>query len=130
VLRRSDVVVTSARRHHGKLIVALDGVTSAEDAKPLAGRTLLVARDDIVLGRDEYLDDDLVGLPLVDEAGRRLATVREVRHYPAQDCLVVEPGDAFVPMVREFIRSVDLARGCIVVALPPGLLDGTLADEA
>lgn len=121
--------IANARRHRGRLLVTLEGADSQEAAQALHGATLAVPRDEVPLRNDEYLDDDLVGLALCDEMGSKLGTVSAVRHYPAQDCLVVTPGDALVPLVKEFVRAVDLPAKRIVVALPPGLLDGS-PDEA
>ncbi len=74
------------------------------------------------LGPDEYLDADLIGLRLLDEKGTELARVVGVEHYPAQDCLVVEPGRALVPLVKAFIKRIDVDDGVIVTELPEGLL--------
>jgi ribosomal 30S subunit maturation factor RimM len=47
--------------------------------------------------------------------------VDSVAHYPASDMLVV--GGVMVPMVSEFIRSIDVAARRIVIAPPEGLFD-------
>jgi 16S rRNA processing protein RimM len=130
VIGRGVVVVASVRRHRGRLFVTFDGVKSADDARPFVGRSVLIARDDVVLREGEYLDDDLIGLTLVDESGTAVGKVSGVRHFPAQDCLVVGARGALVPMVREFIGKIDPAQGRIVVTLPDGLLDDSLAEKA
>ena len=123
--------VRSIRLHQGRPLVAFDGVDDATAAETLAGAQLTIARDDAQLARDEYFDDDLIGCTLIDPAGRELATVTGVEHYPAQDILRVDTGDQenMVPMVRSFIRSIDLSARRITVELPPGLLEGN-AEEA
>ena len=113
----------SVRRHHERLLVGFEGVDTPESARALVGGELFAERADVPLGSDEYLDADLIGLRLVDEKGRELARVVGVEHYPAQDCLVVEPGRALVPLVKAFVRHVDLGAGTIVTSLPVGLLD-------
>jgi 16S rRNA processing protein RimM len=130
VAGRADVVVAGTRRHRGRLVLTFEGVTTADAAQAFAGRSVLVSRDQVVLREDEYFDDDLVGLTLVDESGATLGRVRGVRHFPAQDCLVVGPRDTLVPMVREFIRTIDPAQRRIVVTLPVGLLDDSAAEQA
>jgi 16S rRNA processing protein RimM len=113
--------------------VAFDGIDDATGAQALAGATIWVARDAVALAADEFFDEDLVGCTLVDAHGRELATVRAVEHYPAQDMLVVARGagaTAMVPMVRAFIRDVDVRAKRIVVDVPDGLLDARDADEA
>jgi 16S rRNA processing protein RimM len=124
------VRVASARRNRGRLIVRFDGVDTPESARSLTGRSAWLHASEARLREGEYLDADLIGLRLVDEAGRCAGTVSGVQHFPAQDCLVVQPGDALVPLVGAFIRDVDVAGGCIHVTLPAGLLDPSAAEEA
>jgi 16S rRNA processing protein RimM len=110
------------RRHHDRLLLAFEGVTTPETARELIGAELFAERDEVELGRDEYFDADLIGLRLLDEAGNERGRVVGVEHYPAQDCLVVEPGRALVPLVKAFVRAIDLEARTIVMALPEGLL--------
>jgi len=106
------------------LLLGFDGVGTPEAARELVGTNLYGETGDIVLGNDEYLDADLIGLRLVDSAGGDLGTVVGVRHFPAQDCLIVGERGALVPMVKAFIKRVDVAAGAIDVELPEGLLEG------
>lgn len=114
---------TSARKHHERLVVAFAGVSTVERARELVGCELYSEAGEIELGPGEYLDRDLIGLRLLDENGRELGTVVDVQHLPAQDCLVVGPSRALVPLVRAFSPVVDLAAGTIAMSLPDGLLE-------
>jgi len=110
--------------------VAFDGVDDVDAAQALVGATLSVARDAVTMAADEYFDDDLIGCQLVDEDGTALGTVRAVEHHGAQDVLVVGERRAMVPLVRAFVRAIDVDAKRITVALPPGLLDPAAAEEA
>jgi 16S rRNA processing protein RimM len=114
---------TSARKHRERLVVAFEGISTVERARALVGCELFSEPDEIKLGPDEYFDRDLVGLRLLDESGRELGKVTGVEHLPAQDCLVIGPSGALVPLVRAFAPEVDLAAGTIVMSLPEGLLE-------
>jgi 16S rRNA processing protein RimM len=57
----------------------------------------------------------LVGLPVVDEAGREVGTVRDVLPGVANDNLELSTG-ALVPMIEDAVLDVDPAAGRIVVA--------------
>jgi len=118
-----QVRCVSVRRHQERLLVSLDGVTTPEAAQAFVGRDLFAEREQLGLGPDEYLDADLVGLRLIDPSGTELGKVVGVEHYSTQDCLLVGPNRALVPMVRAFIRGIDLAAGTIAVDLPEGLLE-------
>jgi 16S rRNA processing protein RimM len=125
-----DVRVRALRRHQGRPLIAFEGVEDADAAQLLVGAALAIARDDVELADGEYFDDDLVGCELVDGAGTVLADVVAVEHYPAQDVLLVGARRAIVPMVRAFVKAVDVRARRIVVELPPGLLDQAEAEEA
>jgi 16S rRNA processing protein RimM len=112
---------SGTRRHHERLLVAFEGVVTPEAARALAGAELY-AEHETSLGPDEYLDADLIGLRLLDPAGRDLGSVVAVEHYPAQDCLVVGSARALVPLVKAYVRSIDLGARTIVADLPEGLL--------
>ena len=126
--------VRALRRHQGRPLVAFDGVDDATAAQGLVGATLAIERADVALGEGEYFDDDLVGCALVDAAAGVLAQVVAVEHYPAQDVLLVAlphgAGSAMVPLVRAFVKGIDVNARRISVDLPPGLLDSREADEA
>ena len=125
--------IRSLRRHQGRPLIAFDGVDDANAAEALVGATLEIDRAEVELAEGEFFDADLVGCSLVDARGNELADVVAVEHYPAQDVLQVAVrqarGDrrAMVPLVRAFVKSVDVRARRIVVELPPGLLDETEA---
>jgi 16S rRNA processing protein RimM len=117
------VRVASLRRHKARYVVSLDGVATVEAAQPFVGRELFAEREAVKLAPGEYLDADLVGLQLIDPDGKPLGAVVGVEHFPAQDCLVVGEARALVPMVKAFVRDIDLERRTIAVGdLPEGLL--------
>jgi 16S rRNA processing protein RimM len=127
---RQQATIAGVRRHQGRFVVTLEGVTDATAAQAFVGSQLFAQRVDVPLAAGEYLDGDLEGLRIVDESGTELGTVARVEHYPASDCLVVLPQNALVPLVSEFILNVDVPARSITVRLPAGLLDGNEAVEA
>lgn len=82
-----------------------------------------------------WYDHQLVGLDVVreTEAGPEvLGKVAEVRHFPAQDLLVVttDAGTVLVPFVEAIVPSVDIEAGIVHVTPPLGLFDETQAEVA
>lgn len=122
--------VRALRRHQGRPLLAFEGVDDANAAQLLVGAALFVDRDVVALGQGEYFDDDLVGCSLVDVGGAELGEVVAVEHYPAQDVLLIGRARAMVPLVRAFVRGIDVGARRITVDLPPGLLDPSEADQA
>jgi 16S rRNA processing protein RimM len=67
---------------------------------------------------------ELIGLKVVTAAGETVGTVREVLKAPGQDILVIdrEGEEVLVPMVKEWIRSVDPRAGIVTVTTIEGLI--------
>lgn len=127
--------VRALRRHQGRPLVSFEGVDDATAAAVLVGAMLAIDRGDVVLDSGEYFDDDLVGCALVDPGGAVLGEVAAVEHYPAQDVVIVALAGgggrrAMVPLVRAFVKRVDVRARRISVELPVGLLDSQQAEEA
>jgi 16S rRNA processing protein RimM len=118
----SEVVrINTVREHKGRLLITLDGVHDATAAQKYVGATFYAPRERLDVGEGEYLDVDLVGCVVVGVNGEQRGIVEGVEHYPASDMLVV--GGRLLPMVKAFVRSIDMPNKRIVVDVPPGLLD-------
>jgi 16S rRNA processing protein RimM len=122
-----DVEIGSVREHKNRLLLRLVGVDSANDAQEYTGATFYASAHRIILEPGEYLDRDLIGCRLYDEQGKDLGIVSAVDHFPSSDMLIVR--GKMVPMIREFIKSIDIAAKRIVADLPPGLLDDEQAER-
>lgn len=116
--------VTAARSANGRLLVRIAGVHTREVASELTNGGLW--------GDAARLPDpgpgvvytfQLVGLRVVDIAGRDLGIVREVQTTTAQPLYVVEREgrEHLYPGIEPFVKKVDLAAGVITMELPPGL---------
>jgi len=73
-----------------------------------------------IMAPDEFYEADLIGCGVFDERGIPIGKVDRIIHAPAQDLLVI--GEILIPMVRNFVLSVDLAAKSITVRPIPGLL--------
>lgn len=122
------VTLAGVREHQGRLLIKLQGIEDATAAGKYVGVKFYAPRDAFVLEEGEYLDEDLVGCVLVDESGKELGSVTALEHYPGQDLLVVR--GQRVPMVAQFIKSIDAQHKRITVDLPVGLLEPEKAEEA
>jgi 16S rRNA processing protein RimM len=92
-------------------ILRLDGSASRDDAEALRGSELLVPREDVSLEADEYWASDLAGCEVVDGSAS-IGFVRRMSALPSCEVLEVDRPDGselLVPMVRDAIRSIDVA---------------------
>jgi 16S rRNA processing protein RimM len=115
-----DHEITRRAGTDAKPIVRLDGIDSREAVDAVRGSDLLVARDAApALGDDEYWPEDLEGCTVTD-GDTAVGVVRRLIGYPSVDVLEVEregAQDLLVPMVRDAIRSVDIAARRVDVSL-------------
>jgi 16S rRNA processing protein RimM len=99
-----------------KPIVRLEGCASREDAEALRGAELLA---EVSLGEDEYWAHDLEGCAVVD-GEVAVGFVRRMAALPSCEVLEVDRPDGselLVPLVRDAVRSIDLAERRIDVDL-------------
>ncbi len=116
-----EVRVAGVREHKGRLLIRLDGVTGANAASAYVGATLFARRELIQLADDEYLDRDLIGCSVYEQGGACLGVVTGIEHYPTSDMLLVD--GHLVPMIKEFVREIDIVARRVTVDVPPGLFD-------
>jgi 16S rRNA processing protein RimM len=102
-------IVGTKRVGGGRLAIRLD--------RPVErGAELQVPRGELPApAEDTYYFFQLIGLEVVEQEGRALGRVVEVREYPANDVLELESGQ-LLPLVESCVLEVDLAGGRIVVA--------------
>jgi len=93
-------------------ILRLEGHAGREAAEALRGEPLLVARADLPeLEPGEYWAHELEGCLVVD-GDAEVGVVRRMMPLPSCEALEVERadgGDLLVPLVRDAVRSVDVA---------------------
>jgi 16S rRNA processing protein RimM len=102
-------------------ILRLDGCEDRGAAEALRGEELRVSRALAPeLGADEWWAEDLVGC-VVRDGERRVGTVKRLRALPSCEVLEVARADGeaelLVPLVRDAVRSVDIARREIEIDL-------------
>jgi 16S rRNA processing protein RimM len=101
-------------------ILRLEGYAGREAVEALRGEPLLVAQADLPeLEPDEYWAHELEGCAVVD-GDAEVGVVRRMVALPSCEALEVERQDAedlLVPLVRDAVRSVDVAARRIDVDL-------------
>ncbi|MDX6474530.1 MAG: rRNA processing protein RimM [Gaiellaceae bacterium] len=103
------VEVVAARRSSGRPVVKLDRQVDRGAAIEVDREALPPTEE------DEYYAFELMGLPVVEENGRELGSVKAVSPGVANDVLELDSG-VLLPMIEDCVRNVDLADGRIVVA--------------
>lgn len=114
--------VASARVHKGSVIARLDGVDTVEEAMRLKGKNVQIRRADAKLPEGAFFLADIIGLDVVDEAGQRLGTLKEVLSPSRQQVYVVAGArEILIPAVPEFILETNIEGGYLKVRLIEGM---------
>lgn len=105
----APVIVVAHRTSSGRPVIKVEPPAER-------GAVLEVEREQLPpTGPDEWYAFELVGVPVVEEGGRALGTVKAVEPGVANDVLELDSG-VLLPMVEDCILRVDLAAPRIDVA--------------
>ena len=114
--------VLSSRVHKGSVIAKLDGVDTVEEAMLLRDKTVQLRRADVKLPEGSFFLADIIGLNVVDEAGKSLGTLKEVLSPSVQQVYVIEgEREIMIPAVPEFILETNIRGGYLKVRLIEGM---------
>lgn len=121
-------------RPHKKIVrLALEGITTRDQAEALVGSNVCITKEDLPeLEEDAYYWIDLIGLSVYTTAGDYLGRVEEIIPTGANDVYVVKtPADhsaglstdeILVPAIASVVIDIDIENGRMEVALPEGLV--------
>ena len=113
----------AVRPAKGHLVARFRGVGDRDTAERLVNVRLFVPRERLPApAPDEFYHADLIGLSAVTTDGTEIGIVVAIHDFGAGDILELQPGAGgttiMVPFTAEFVPSVEIASGRIVV-LPP-----------
>ena len=121
--------IEMVRDKKNMVVLKFVGVNTVEAAEKLKDQELYIDRN--AQGREledgEHYIVDLIGLKVVDDERGELGILKDVLQNTAQDLYVVTLKDCkqelLIPVVDQFVRSIDLATGVITVHLLEGMLE-------
>ena len=117
-------IINSYRPHKQFDMITLEGITNINDVLKYKGKQLYINREDLILQKDEYLDEDLIGLNVIIN-NQIMGKVERIDRDPHQDKIVVNKNGTMylVPYVYDIINEINLKEGTITLQYIKGLLD-------
>jgi 16S rRNA processing protein RimM len=114
--------VVGVRGTHRGWLVQLEGIATRTAAEALRGKVVEVDREALALEEGDILLADLVGCQVRLVDGTPWGTIAAVEGE-VQDLLVIHDGELerMLPLVDEFVTSIDLEAGVVTVDPPEGL---------
>ncbi|MDD5448625.1 MAG: ribosome maturation factor RimM [Actinomycetota bacterium] len=123
---RKELVVERASPYKGRFLVRFRGIDGRKLAEELAGKFLMAYSDTSPeLPEGNYWAFQLVGLRFLDEERGEVGVVEDVIKGSQQDLILVrlpDGSEAMIPMVREFIKKIDLKNQLMVGKLIEGMV--------
>jgi len=109
-------------------IVKFEGINSIDELLEYKGCLLFVEEETIreALSEDEFLIDELVGLDVIDENGKKLGFIVGVSNNGANDLLSVKTNSkkiSLVPFVKAIVTDVSLKEKKVTIKNLEGLLE-------
>jgi 16S rRNA processing protein RimM len=121
-----EIVIDSHRTHKDFDLITFNHLTNINDVLDYVNCDLYIHKDQLrKLAADEYYYHELVGLTVCDKDGIKIGVVADVTEYPQGAMLVVDKpdgGQALIPFVSAFVKSVDLEKRLITITPIEGLL--------
>jgi 16S rRNA processing protein RimM len=117
-----EVRVLRCWPHNDRYVLAIDGVSTIDEAEKLRGVELRIAPEDLAaLPAGSFYHHQLLGLRVEDERGTEIGAVAEVMETGAEVRVLVvrgPEGETLLPFAAHFVKVVDLAGGRILALRP------------
>ncbi|NIA23260.1 MAG: 16S rRNA processing protein RimM [Proteobacteria bacterium] len=125
--RGEDVFhIENAYIRNNRVYLKFKGVDSREDAMRFNGRKIFINKDERVkLEEERYYISDLIGYDVFDAKTECIGVIKDIINNGATDILVIRDGktENLVPMVKEFIDTIDIENKKVVISPIEGMID-------
>ncbi|MBI3189386.1 MAG: 16S rRNA processing protein RimM [Ignavibacteriales bacterium] len=111
---------------HRTIIIKLKGVDDRTSAEQFIHNYIFILKDELVKPpKGSWFIHDIIGCEIFLEDGTPVGTVKDVMKISSNDIweIVNEKQELLFPVVKEFIKQVDVRKRRIVIAPPDGLFD-------
>ncbi len=111
-------ICTNLKVKNKKIIATLDEKGSVSDVAPLVNKTIFISKEDLPsLNEGEFYWEDLIGIGVVNQSGKKLGIVDKIENHGSSDLIFINNSkqDLIVPFIGDFIEDVDLEKKIMVV---------------
>lgn len=121
---KKEEIITTYRHHKIFEMITMDGYNNIDEVLKYKGDYVFVAKDDIVLDKNEYLDEDIIGLDVYTD-NNNLGKVSKIENHNGNEILIVKNNDKnyLIPYNFDIILNINLETRTINVKNIPGLFD-------
>ena len=121
------IKIEDTRIHKGLPIIKFDGIDNRDDAELMVGNKLYIKSDNLgELPENTYYIKDLMGCVVYDNNNEIIGEITDVLQNSAQDLYKIKTKggkEILIPVVKEFVKRIDIDEKSIYVDLIPGFLE-------
>ena len=105
---KTEEKIVSYRHHKIFEMIMMDGYTDIDEVLKYKGDYVFVNKEDIILKENEYLDEDIIGLTVIN-VNKTIGKVKRIDNHNGNEILVIV-GDReyLIPYNFNFIDKIDL----------------------
>lgn len=116
---KEEVTIKSYRHHKNFEMCLFHEYNYINDVLKFKGSKVYINRDDLNLGINEYLDEDLIGLKAIYE-NKEIGNIKDIINNNGYKLFLIN--DKYIPYNNEFISNIDLSSEVIVFKNLEGLI--------
>jgi 16S rRNA processing protein RimM len=121
------IQIETVRIHKNMALIKFKGYDNMDQVLPLMNKNVFIDRDLVDDGGDGHYIVDLIGCEIFDESGIMIGVLVDVLQNTSQDLYQIRRSDNgkdfYLPVVDEFVKSIDLNTRKIIVHLIEGLME-------
>ncbi len=130
----TPMTVADAQQHKNVIVLTFAEITSVDDAEKLRAKVISIPDSELTpLPPDQFYLHDVVGLRVEHVNGQPLGIITDIITSGGNDVFVVRDQvtgrEALLPVVKAFVKDIDIPAGLVRVEPIPGLFDED-AEEA
>ncbi len=116
-------VIATYRHHKIFEMITMDGYNNIDQILKYKGDYVFVNKEDIKLGENEYLNEDIIGLKVYVN-DKLLGVVKRIENHNGNEILVVyHERNLLIPYNFDIIENIDLEKGEMYIKNISGLFD-------
>ena len=102
-------IVNTYRHHKTFEMVTFEGFTNINEVLYLKGQNVYINKEDLVLNKDEFLDEDLIGLKVISNNTEK-GIIKDIEENGKNKLLIVDYMDkeVLIPYNESFIKSINI----------------------
>lgn len=120
------IKIDSYRLHKNMVLITFNNYQNINDVLTFVGKKVYVNKENLPqLEEDDFYYDDLIGLEVFLDSDEKVGIVKDIMEVPQGNILVIlkdNKKEALVPLVKEYVKDINLKDNKIIITPIEGLL--------